>query len=218
MTINQLKKKAGWAALKYIKPGNIVGVGSGSTTTYFIDALGSVKNFIIGAVSSSKNSSYKLKKLNIPLLDLNEVESLDIYIDGADEINAKKHMIKGKGAALTREKIIASAAKKFICIVDSTKIVSVLGGVPLPIEVIPMARTTVSKRIIDLGGVPKYRKGIITENGNILLDVYNLKILNALLLEKKINNIPGVVAVGLFAHRSADIVIISGNQGIKIVE
>uniref|UniRef100_A0A1A9UKE2 ribose-5-phosphate isomerase n=1 Tax=Glossina austeni TaxID=7395 RepID=A0A1A9UKE2_GLOAU len=150
--------------------------------------------------------------------NLNEVDVLDIYIDGADEINAKKHMIKGKGAALTREKIIASAAKKFICIVDSSKIVSVLGGVPLPIEVIPMARTIVSKRILDLGGIPKYRKGIITENGNILLDVYNLTIFNALSLEEEINNIPGVVTVGLFARRSADIAIISGSQGIKVIE
>uniref|UniRef100_A0A1A9Z1I2 ribose-5-phosphate isomerase n=1 Tax=Glossina pallidipes TaxID=7398 RepID=A0A1A9Z1I2_GLOPL len=163
-------------------------------------------------------SSYKLQNLKIPLLDLNEVDILDIYIDGADEINTKKYMIKGKGAALTREKIIASAAKKFICIVDSSKIVSVLGGVPLPIEVIPMARTIVSKRIVDLGGMPKYRKGVVTENGNILLDVHNLTIFNALALEREINNIPGVVTVGLFAHRSADLAIISGNQGIQVIE
>lgn len=218
MIINKLKKKAGWAALEYIQPGSVVGVGSGSTAGYFIDALSSVKNYIKGAVSSSAMSSCKLKNLDVPLLDLNEVDVLDIYIDGADEINAKKYMIKGKGAALTREKIIASAAKKFICIVDSSKIVSVLGGVPLPIEVIPMARTIVSKRIIDLGGIPKYRKNIITENGNILLDVYNLTIFNALSLEAEINNIPGVVTVGLFARRAADIAIISGNEGIKVIE
>ncbi|BAC24648.1 rpiA [Wigglesworthia glossinidia endosymbiont of Glossina brevipalpis] len=218
MIEEKLKKQAAWAAIKYIKPGDIVGVGSGSTAEYFIDALGSIKNLIKGTVSSSRISSSKLKDLNIPLFDLNEVSLLNIYVDGADEINQKKHMIKGKGAALTREKIIASAAKKFICIVDSSKFVHVLGRAPLPIEVIPMARTLVSKKIIDIGGSPKYRKGIITENGNVLLDVHNLIILDSLFLEEKINNIPGVVSVGLFAHRAADIAIISGKNGIKIID
>lgn len=212
-----LKKSVGWAALKYVRPSTIVGVGTGSTTAHFIDALGSVKHQIEGVVSSSAASSAKLKSLDIPLCNLNDVDSLDIYVDSADEINGRMQMIKGGGAALTREKIIAAVARRFICIADASKLVDVLGNFPMPVEVIPMARAWVARELVRLGGLPKYRQGVITDNGNIILDVHHLKILNAVALEEQINNIPGVVTVGLFARRSADIALISSEQGIKII-
>ncbi|UVK77595.1 MAG: ribose-5-phosphate isomerase A [Sodalis sp. Fse] len=215
MTQDQLKKTVGWTALKYIQPGTIVGVGTGSTTAHFIDALVTVKQKIKGAVSSSEASSAKLKNLGIPLFDLNDVDSVDIYVDGADEINGNLQMIKGGGAALTREKIIAAVARKFICIADVSKQVDVLGCFPLPVEVIPMARAWVERELIRLGGLPEYRQDVVTDNFNIILDVHNLKILDAIALEEQINNIPGVVTVGLFARRSADIALIGSEQGVK---
>ncbi|UVK78869.1 MAG: ribose-5-phosphate isomerase A [Sodalis sp. Ffu] len=215
MTQDELKKTVGWTALKYIQPGTIVGVGTGSTTAHFIDALVTVKQKIKGAVSSSEASSAKLKNLGIPLFDLNDVDSVDIYVDGADEINGNLQMIKGGGAALTREKIIAAVARKFICIADVSKQVDVLGCFPLPVEVIPMARAWVERELIRLGGLPEYRQDVVTDNFNIILDVHNLKILDAIALEEQINNIPGVVTVGLFARRSADIALIGSEQGVK---
>ena len=216
MTQDELKKAVGWAALQYVQPGTIVGVGTGSTAAHFIDALGTMKGQIEGAVSSSDASTEKLKSLGIHVFDLNEVDSLGIYVDGADEINGHMQMIKGGGAALTREKIIASIARKFICIVDDSKWVEQLGReFPLPIEVIPMARSAVARKIVALGGDPAYREGVVTDNGNVILDVYNLNILNALELEKTLNDIPGVVTNGIFAINKADIAIVATNNGIE---
>ncbi|HDY8182059.1 TPA: ribose-5-phosphate isomerase RpiA [Vibrio vulnificus] len=216
MTQDEMKKAAGWAALKYVEKGSIVGVGTGSTVNHFIDALGTMSEEIKGAVSSSVASTEKLEALGIKIFDCNEVASLDIYVDGADEINADREMIKGGGAALTREKIVAAIADKFICIVDGTKAVDVLGTFPLPVEVIPMARSYVARQLVKLGGDPCYREGVITDNGNVILDVYGMKITNPKQLEDQINGIPGVVTVGLFAHRGADVVITGTPEGAKI--
>ncbi|AQM18791.1 MAG: ribose-5-phosphate isomerase RpiA [Vibrio anguillarum] len=218
MTQDEMKKAAGWAALKYVEKGSIVGVGTGSTVNHFIDALGSIKDDIKGAVSSSIASTEKLKGLGIEVFDCNDVDQLDIYVDGADEINPARDMIKGGGAALTREKIVAAIADKFICIVDGTKAVDILGQFPLPVEVIPMARSYVARQLVKLGGDPAYRHGVITDNGNVILDVHGLKITDAKALEDKINGIVGVVTVGLFAHRGADVVITGTENGAKIEE
>ncbi|ATC58440.1 ribose-5-phosphate isomerase RpiA [Vibrio anguillarum] len=218
MTQDEMKKAAGWAALKYVEKGSIVGVGTGSTVNHFIDALGSIKDDIKGAVSSSIASTEKLKGLGIEVFDCNDIDQLDIYVDGADEINPARDMIKGGGAALTREKIVAAIADKFICIVDGTKAVDVLGQFPLPVEVIPMARSYVARQLVKLGGDPAYRHGVITDNGNVILDVHGLKITDAKALEDKINGIVGVVTVGLFAHRGADVVITGTENGAKIEE
>ncbi|MDE9458623.1 ribose-5-phosphate isomerase RpiA [Xenorhabdus bovienii] len=217
MTQDELKKAVGWAALEYVKPGTIVGVGTGSTASHFIDALGTIKNQIEGAVSSSEASTEKLKSLGIPIFDCNEVDSLDIYVDGADEINGYMHMIKGGGAALTREKIIAAVAKKFICVIDESKQVDILGKFPLPVEVIPMARSYVARELVKLGGTPVYRQNVVTDNGNVILDVHNLAILDPVALENKINGIAGVVTVGLFANRSADVVLVGTADGVKTI-
>ncbi|MGD8112123.1 ribose-5-phosphate isomerase RpiA [Vibrio sp. TRT 21S02] len=218
MTQDEMKKAAGWAALKYVEKGSIVGVGTGSTVNHFIDALGSIKEDIKGAVSSSEASTEKLKALGIEVFDCNDVIKLDVYVDGADEINATRDMIKGGGAALTREKIVAALSDKFICIVDDTKAVDILGEFPLPVEVIPMARSYVARELVKLGGDPAYREGVITDNGNVILDVHHLKITNPKELEDKINGIAGVVTVGLFAHRGADVVITGTPEGAKIEE
>ncbi|MFU2509828.1 ribose-5-phosphate isomerase RpiA [Pseudoalteromonas sp. ASV78] len=216
MTQDELKKAAAWAALEFVKEGTIVGVGTGSTVNHFIDALGSVKDTIVGAVSSSDASTEKLKALGIEVYELNDVDSLDVYIDGADEINALNEMIKGGGAALTREKIVSAVAKQFICIVDETKIVDTLGEFPLPVEVIPMARSYVARELLKLGGDPVYRQGVVTDNGNVILDVHNLSISQAKDLELTINQIVGVVTNGLFAQRGADKVIIGTKNGPQI--
>ncbi|MCG3723406.1 ribose-5-phosphate isomerase RpiA [Vibrio cincinnatiensis] len=218
MTQDEMKKAAGWAALKYVEKGSIVGVGTGSTVNHFIDALGSIKDDLKGAVSSSIASTEKLQALGIKIYDCNEIEQLDIYVDGADEINPERSMIKGGGAALTREKIVAAIANKFICIVDDTKAVEVLGQFPLPVEVIPMARAYVTRELTKLGGSPIYREGVVTDNGNIILDVHNLHINDPKALESQINAITGVVTNGLFAHRGADVVITGTAQGAKIEE
>ncbi|WBA12146.1 ribose-5-phosphate isomerase RpiA [Salinivibrio kushneri] len=217
MTQDEKKKATGEAAVEYIKPGSIIGVGTGSTVNYFIDALEPIKEQIKGAVSSSEASTERLKALGIEVLDANEVASLDIYVDGADEINARNHMIKGGGAALTREKIVAAIADKFVCIIDDTKHVDVLGEFPLPVEVIPMARSYVARELLKLGGDPCYRQGVITDNGNVILDVHNMKIQDPKGLEDAINAIPGVVTVGLFANRGADIVLTGTDTGVKKV-
>ncbi|WP_445946598.1 ribose-5-phosphate isomerase RpiA [Shewanella sp.] len=215
MTQDEMKKAAGWAALKYVEMDTIVGVGTGSTVNHFIDALATIKHNIKGAVSSSVASTEKMKALGIDVFDLNEVSELSVYVDGADEINAHMDMIKGGGAALTREKIVAAVADKFICIVDNTKQVDVLGEFPLPVEVIPMARSYVARQLVKLGGDPVYRQGVITDNGNVILDVYNLKILNPKALETQINAIVGVVTNGLFANRGADILLMGTPDGVK---
>ncbi|AJR02124.1 Ribose 5-phosphate isomerase A [Enterobacteriaceae bacterium bta3-1] len=217
MTQDELKKAVGWEALKYVKPGTIVGVGTGSTAAHFIDALGTMKGQIEGAVSSSDASTEKLKSLGITVFDLNDVDSLDIYVDGADEINGHMQMIKGGGAALTREKVVAAVAKKFICIVDASKQVDILGKFPLPVEVIPMARSYVARELVKLGGQPEYRQGVLTDNGNVILDVHNLKIMDAIALEKQINAIAGVVTVGLFANRGADVALVGSPDGVKTI-
>ena len=214
----EMKKIAAQAALQFVKPEMIVGVGSGSTVNCFIEALGSMKDEIKGAVAASKNSEELLKKHGIEVFSANDVTSLDIYVDGADEINPQKMMIKGGGAALTREKIVAALAKNFICIVDSSKQVDVLGSTfPLPIEVIPMARSQVARKLVALGGAPEYREGVVTDNGNIILDVHNFEILNPVEMEKELNNIAGVVTNGVFALRPADTVIVGTPDGAKII-
>ncbi|USD49585.1 ribose-5-phosphate isomerase RpiA [Vibrio sp. SCSIO 43153] len=218
MTQDEMKKAAGWAALKYVEKGSIVGVGTGSTVNHFIDALGSIKDDIKGAVSSSVASTERLKELGIEVYECNDVAKLDVYVDGADEINAARDMIKGGGAALTREKIVAAISDKFVCIVDGTKAVDVLGQFPLPVEVIPMARSYVARELVKLGGDPAYREGVITDNGNVILDVHNMQITNPKEMEDKINGIAGVVTVGIFAHRGADVVITGTPEGAKIEE
>lgn len=215
MTQDEMKKAAGWAALEYVQAGSIVGVGTGSTVNHFIDALATMKKEIKGAVSSSVASTEKLKELGIPVFECNDVFSLNVYVDGADEINAKNEMIKGGGAALTREKIVAAISEKFICIVDDTKQVDVLGQFPLPVEVIPMARSYVARELVKLGGDPAYREGVVTDNGNMILDVHNMQITNAKELEDKINSLAGVVTVGLFAHRGADVLLVGSPDGVK---
>lgn len=218
MNLNRLKKQAAWAALDYICPGTVIGVGTGSTVFYFIQALSTVKNLILGAVSSSNASTCLLQKNGIEVLNLNTFNSLEIYVDSADEINNEMQMIKGGGAALTREKIIAAMSKKFICIIDESKKVKVLGTFPLPIEIIPIALSYISKEILKIGGTPKLRENVITDNGNIILDVYNFCINDPILIENKINALPGVVSVGLFASRVADIVVIGTKKGVEIIK
>ncbi|TEW53766.1 ribose-5-phosphate isomerase RpiA [Psychromonas sp. RZ22] len=218
MTQDDKKKAAAYAALKYVEKFSIVGVGTGSTVNHFIDALATMKNDIEGAVSSSEASTAKLKEYGIRVFDLNDVSELSIYVDGADEINSFNHMIKGGGAALTREKIVSAVADKFICIVDDTKNVDILGGFPLPVEVIPMARSYVARELVKLGGSPEYREGVITDNGNVILDVHNLKITEPLTLENKINSIVGVVTNGLFANRAADVVLVGTEDGVKTLK
>ena len=214
----EMKKIAAQAALQFVKPDMIVGVGSGSTVNCFIEALGTLKDQIKGAVAASKNSEALLRQQGIEVFSTNDVSGLDIYVDGADEINPQKMMIKGGGAALTREKIVAALAKNFICIVDSSKQVDVLGSTfPLPIEVIPMARSQVARKLVTLGGTPEYREGVVTDNGNIILDVHNFEILNPVEMEKELNNIAGVVTNGVFALRPADTVIVGTPDGAKII-
>ncbi|WP_133407717.1 ribose-5-phosphate isomerase RpiA [Parashewanella tropica] len=218
MTQDEMKKAAGWAALEYVEKDSIVGVGTGSTVNHFIDALATMKADIEGAVSSSEASTEKMKALGIPVFDLNTVDNLSVYVDGADEINGHMDMIKGGGAALTREKIVAAVADKFVCIVDNTKEVDILGEFPLPVEVIPMARSYVARELVKLGGDPVYREGVITDNGNVILDVYNLKIMEPKKLEEQINSIVGVVTNGLFAHRGADVLLVGSPDGVKTVK
>jgi ribose 5-phosphate isomerase A len=212
---NQLKQQVADAALAYIKPDMIVGVGTGSTTDYFIDALATMKGQIEGTVASSIASAQRLKSHKIPVFELTSVNQIDVYIDGADECTQHKTLIKGGGGALTREKILAANANKFICIVDESKKVDILGTFPLPIEVIPMARSYVAREIVKLGGAPEYRDGFITDNHNIILDIHNLSISNPVELEYQLNQITGVVTNGLFANRPADHLLISSNNGIE---
>nr|BET44581.1 MAG: ribose-5-phosphate isomerase RpiA [Candidatus Aschnera chinzeii] len=212
---NDIKTMIASYALKYIKKDMIIGVGTGSTISYFIKQLVTLKDVIKGVVSSSCASTLKLQELSIPIFNSNQVDKVDIYIDSANEINENGIMIKGGGGALTQEKVIADMSEIFLAIVDESKYVKNLGKFPLPVEVIPMARTHVSRSIIKLGGLPEYRSNMITDNGNIIIDVYNLKIINPIILEQIINNIPGVVNVGLFAKNSADIILLGGKNGVQ---
>ena len=218
MTQDELKKKVAEAALQYVKGLSVVGVGTGSTVNHLINFLADFKSQIDGAVSSSEGTTAKLKQVGIPVLDLNDTGTLDVYIDGADEVNAHFQMIKGGGGALTREKIIGAASRKFVCIADASKYVDVLGKFPLPVEVIPMARSYVAREMVRLGGQPVWREGFVSDNGGQILDVYNLQILNPVELEKEINNIPGVITVGIFAIRPADVVLLGSEEGIRTLQ
>ena len=215
MNQDQLKQYAAEAALKYITHDQIVGVGTGSTVHYFIDALATMKHKIKGAVASSIDTEKKLKAHHIPVYDLNAVNAVDIYVDGADEFNAHKYLIKGAGGALTREKIIATTAKQFICIVDDSKERKILGDCAVPIEVIPMARGLVARTLVQLGGAPDYRAGITTDNGNIILDVFQLDLSDAFRMEETLNNITGAVCNGIFAKRKADVILVATQNGIR---
>lgn len=215
MNQEDLKKQVALEAIKYIKPKSIIGVGTGSTVAHFIEGLKQIKNDIIGAVSSSIDSTKKLNAIGIDVLDCNEVDHLDLYIDGADEINHQMQMIKGGGGALTREKVISGMSKQFICIVDESKVVPRLGKFPLPIEVIPMARSFVARELFKLGGKPIYRQNFITDNGNVILDIHDFLIDDPIAMEQKLNNIPGVVTVGLFALKPAQLALIATENGIK---
>ncbi|TBR36851.1 MULTISPECIES: ribose-5-phosphate isomerase RpiA [Dyella] len=211
MSANE-KKLAGEAAIRFVEDNAIVGVGTGSTVAFFIDALADLKDRIQGAVSSSEQSTAHLKRLGIPVLDLNSTGALSLYVDGADECDPHKRLIKGGGAALTREKIIAAASDKFVCIIDSGKRVNLLGKFPLPIEVIPMARSLVGREIAKRGGSPVWRDGVVTDNGNWIIDVHGWQIADPVGLEKDLNQIPGIVTVGLFAQRAADVVLVGDKQ------
>ena len=215
MTPDEKKKAAAWAALEYVKPGMTVGVGTGSTANHFIDALASLKSWIEGTVASSNISADRLRGHGISVLDLNAADEMALYVDGADEATRALKLIKGGGGALTREKILASAARKFVCIADDSKLVDVLGEFPLPVEVIPMARGIVARRLIALGGKPTWREGFVTDNGNEILDVANLEILEPSRLESDINQIPGVVTNGLFAIRRADVLLLGTPDGVE---
>jgi ribose 5-phosphate isomerase A len=210
-----LKKQVAESALEKVRGMAVLGVGTGSTINHFIDLLADLKADIEGAVSSSEASSERLRKIGIRVLELNDTGTLDIYVDGADEINPHLQLIKGGGAALTREKIIAGASRHFLCIADESKYVPVLGRFPLPVEVIPMARSFVARELVKLGGQPQWREGCVTDNGGQILDVYNLEILNPSEMEQHINNIPGVITCGIFSLRPADTVLLSSEQGVR---
>ncbi len=212
MSQNEGKRLSGEAAAKFIEEGTVVGVGTGSTVAFFIEALARRKQDIEGTVSSSEQSTALLKKHGIPVLDLNSTGSLSLYVDGADECDTHNRLIKGGGGALTREKIIAATSKKFVCIIDASKEVKLLGKFPLPIEVIPMARSYIAREIVALGGQPVWRDGVVTDNGNWILDVHNWQITDPVAMEAELNQITGVVCVGLFAKRAADVVIVDGVQ------
>jgi ribose 5-phosphate isomerase A len=211
----ELKRAAALAALRFVQPGRVLGVGTGSTVDLFIDALAAARLDVTQAVSSSERSTAKLAAIGIAVLDLNEVDDLPVYIDGADEVDAGLHMIKGGGAALTREKIIAAVAQRFVCIADASKQVDVLGRFPLPVEVIPMARAHVARKLATLGGRPVWRQGVVTDNGNVILDVHGLSIADPVAMESRINQIVGVVSNGLFAARGADVLLLGGDDGVR---
>ena len=219
MSADNAKKAAAEAALKYLVPGEVLGVGTGSTVNFFIDALAKRKADVAGAVSSSEASTARLKQVGIPVLDLNNAGTLSLYVDGADEANEHLQLIKGGGGALTREKIVAGASRKFVCIADASKLVRVLGKFPLPVEVIPMARSYVARELVRLGGRPVLREKdgqpVITDNGNPILDVHGLEITDPVKLEVEINLIPGVVCVGLFSRRPADVLILGAESGVR---
>ena len=219
MSQDEQKKAAAQAALDYIAPrldaDSIVGVGTGSTANHFIDLLAGIKTDFEGAVASSEATAERLRSHGIPVYDLNAIGALEFYVDGADEANGHLELIKGGGAALTREKIVAAVARTFVCIADTSKKVEILGRFPLPVEVIPMARSHVGREIVKLGGDPVYREGVTTDNGNIIIDVHNIDLSRPLVMEEKINQITGVVTNGLFARRPADVLLLAGASGVE---
>ncbi|MDX1434379.1 MAG: ribose-5-phosphate isomerase RpiA [Gammaproteobacteria bacterium] len=215
MTQDDKKQAAARAALDYVESGAVLGVGTGSTANFFIDALAEVKQRIDGAVASSEASAKRLAANGIRVLDLNEAGALPLYVDGADEATRHLHLVKGGGGALTREKIVAAAAKRFVCIVDDSKLVARLGKFPVPVEVIPMARSLVARKLLALGGRPVWREGFVTDNGNVILDVHDLDIMNPVELETELNNFAGLVCNGLFARRPADVLLVGGDGGVE---
>jgi len=217
--MDQQEKKllAAKASLDYVRSGAIVGVGTGSTVNEFIDLMPSIMDRIEAVVSSSRQSTKRMENLGIEVSTLNATGDIDVYIDGADEATKHMHLIKGGGGALTREKIVAGASRKFVCIIDDSKQVGMLGGFPLPVEVIPMAQSFVARKMVKMGGQPIWREGFVTDNGNHILDVHNLQITNPLEMESRINQIPGVVTVGIFAHRPADVLIVASDTGVKVM-
>lgn len=215
MNADEMKKAAAEAAIEYVENGMIVGIGTGSTANHFIDLLATMKSRIDGTVASSEASAERLRGHGIPVFDLNQVGDLPLYVDGADESNAQLELIKGGGGALTREKIVAGASEKFVCIADESKLVRVLGKFPLPVEVIPMAQSFIGRQMVKLGGKPVLREGFVTDNGNIIIDVHNLEITEPLKMEQEINMLPGIVTVGIFAHRPADVLILGGADGVR---
>lgn len=217
MSQDDLKRKAAEAALAYVK-GGVIGVGTGSTVNHFIDLLATVKHKIDGTVSSSEASTTRLKSHGIQVIDLNATGELDLYVDGADESNHHLQLIKGGGGALTREKIIAGASRQFVCIADGSKLVDILGEFPLPVEVIPMARSHVARQLVKMGGTPVWRDGFVTDNGNIILDVHHLRIMEPAKLEQQINSIAGVVTNGLFALRPADVLLLGKEGGVESIK
>jgi len=217
MNADEMKRQAAEAAIQFLPDGGTIGVGTGSTVNHFIDAFAKVKGRFDGAVSSSEASTERMKKLGIQVLDLNATGGLEVYVDGADESNRQLQLIKGGGGALTREKIVAAASKTFICIADESKLVDVLGKFPLPVEVIPMARSYVARELVALGGTPVLREHFVTDNGNLILDVHGLEIMEPMKLETQINQLAGVVTVGIFAHRPADILILGTAEGPRII-
>ncbi|HDN27919.1 MAG TPA: ribose-5-phosphate isomerase RpiA [Thioploca sp.] len=218
MTPDEKKQQVAKAALEYVVEDTIIGIGTGSTANYFIDALASIKHKIEGTVASSNATAERLKSHGIPVLDINGVDEISVYLDGADESNRYLHLIKGGGGALTREKIVAAVSKRFVCIADDSKLVDVLGKFPLPIEVIPMARSYVARQLVKLGGKPVWRDGFTTDNGNVILDVHNLQITEPVKFEKELNEITGVVTNGLFATRRADVLLLGSDDGVKVLD
>lgn len=214
---DDLKKAVARAAIDYVEAGTIVGVGTGSTANFFIDELAKIKSKIDGTVASSVASAGRLKGHGIRVMELNSVDELSVYVDGADEANSRLHLVKGGGGALTREKIVAAVARKFVCIADESKLVDVLGEFPLPVEVIPMAQSYVARELVKLGGQPAVREGFVTDNGNVILDIRSLTITDAITLEKTLNNIAGVVTNGLFALRPADVLLLGAQGGVRTV-
>ena len=212
---DEKKQAAARAAMEFVEEDTVIGVGTGSTANYFIDELARLHTRIDGAVASSEESADRLRGHNIPLIELNSTHELSVYIDGADEATRHLHLIKGGGGALTREKIVAQASRRFVCIMDDSKLVRTLGGCPLPIEVIPMARSYVARELVKLGGMPEWRREFVTDNGNYILDVHNLRITEPVKLEEKLNQIPGIVANGLFARRPADVLVIGSYSGVE---
>ena len=215
METSEQKKAAAQAALEYVQNGDVIGLGTGSTANYFIDALATIKGKIDGTVASSEASAERLRGHGIPVMALSQMVSLPLYVDGADEATRHLHLIKGGGGALTREKIVAQVSEKFVCIADQSKLVDRLGEFPLPVEVIPMAQSMVARQMVKLGGQPQLRAGLTTDNGNIIIDVRNLDIENPVELERQINQIPGVVTVGLFAIRGADVLLLGTDSGVE---
>ena len=218
MTSDEKKQQVAKAALEYVVEDTIIGIATGSTANYFVDALATLKHRIEGTVASSNATAERLKSHGIPVFELNSVDEISVYVDGADESNQYLHLIKGGGGALTREKIVAAVSKRFVCIADDSKLVGVLGKFPLPIEVIPMARSYVARELVKMGGTPVWREGFVTDNSNFILDVHNLKIMEPVKLENQLNEITGVVTNGLFASRRADVLLLGSNEGVKMLK